>query len=81
MLKAGRRIHLLERYLNSMEGIDYKQDTLPGRFLNEGRLGDKKKHKVPLQKMLQKYYKRKGYDKNGIPKKKALENLGIDLNF
>ncbi len=81
MLKAGRRIHLLERYLNSLEGVDYKQDTLPSRFLNESRLGDKKKHKVPLQKMLQKYYKRKGYDKNGIPKKKTLDNLGIDLNF
>jgi aldehyde:ferredoxin oxidoreductase len=81
MLKAGKRIHLLERYLNTLEGVDYKMDTLPGRFLNEGRLSDKKERKVPLEKMLKKYYKQKGYDKNGIPKKEVMQKLGIDIAY
>ena len=79
MLKAGKRIHLLERYLNTLEGVDSKMDTLPARFLEEGRLSDQKERKVPLQKMLKKYYKRKGYDKNGIPKKEVMQKLGIDI--
>jgi len=77
MLKAGKRIHLLERLLNTREGISAKDDTLPARFLNEGRKDDPKNHVVPLDKMLKKYYKVKGYDANGIPKPETLKKYGI----
>jgi aldehyde:ferredoxin oxidoreductase len=79
MLLTGKRIHLLERHLNTLEGIDKKVDTLPARLLNEGRTSDKKQHVVPLDKMLRSYYRIKGYDKNGIPKKSVLKNVGIEL--
>lgn len=78
MLQTGKRIHLLERYLNSLEGIDSKADTLPGRLLNEGRKDDKKQAVVPLNKMLTAYYKLKGYDKNGIPKQSVLKKFGLE---
>jgi len=77
MFKIGRRIHLLERYMNTREGITIKDDTLPERLLNEPCLSDKKKRVVPLKKMLKKYYKIKGYDENGIPTEKALKEMGI----
>jgi len=77
MLTAGKRIHILERYLNTLEGITKKDDTLPGRLLHEGRKSDKKKSVVPLDKMLKSYYKIKGYDKNGIPKKALRNKLRI----
>ncbi len=80
MLKAGRRIHVLNRYLNTLEGINKSDDTLPSRFLNEGRTSDSKNRTVPLDKMLKRYYKIKGYDKNGIPKKALLRKLELDLN-
>jgi aldehyde:ferredoxin oxidoreductase len=79
MLTIGRRIHILERYLNTLEGIDKKADTLPDRFLREGPKSDKKNHVVPLESMLKAYYKIKGYDKNGIPKKSVLKKLGIEI--
>jgi aldehyde:ferredoxin oxidoreductase len=79
MLQTGKRIHLLERHLNTLEGIDKKADTLPARLLNEGRTSDKKQHVVPLDKMLRSYYRIKGYDKNGIPKKSVLKNVEIEL--
>jgi aldehyde:ferredoxin oxidoreductase len=79
LLKAGRRIHLLERYLNTREGISRKDDTLPERFLKEGRKSDPKNHTVPLHKMLDKYYKIKGYDNNGIPKNEVMKRMQIDL--
>jgi aldehyde:ferredoxin oxidoreductase len=48
-LEAGERIHILERYMNTREGISYKDDTLPGRMLNEGR-----DNGVPTDKILKK---------------------------
>lgn len=80
MLKAGQRIHVLNRYLNTREGIDKNDDTLPPRFLKEGRKSDRKNRTVPLDKMLKQYYRIKGYDKNGIPKKELLKKLELDLD-
>ncbi|MBT8367862.1 MAG: aldehyde ferredoxin oxidoreductase C-terminal domain-containing protein, partial [Deltaproteobacteria bacterium] len=76
-LRAGDRIHVLERYMNTQEGISRKDDTLPDRFLNEGRKGDIQGRTVPLAKMLDKYYKLRGYDANGIPTPETLKHLDI----
>ncbi len=80
MIKAGQRIHILERYMNTRENISRKDDTLPKRLLKESRADDKTKWTVPLEKMLAQYYRHRGYDENGIPKTKTLETLGIELH-
>lgn len=72
-------IHILERYLNTLDGIDKNADTLPDRLLKEGRKSDIKKSVVPLEKMLKSYYKIKGYDDNGIPPKALLKKLEIEI--
>ncbi|MCP3876462.1 MAG: aldehyde ferredoxin oxidoreductase family protein [Desulfobacteraceae bacterium] len=76
-LKAGERIHILERLMNVNEGIRKEDDTLPQRLLSEPQKDDSKKRKVPLEQMLKKYYKLRGYDKEGIPHQKILKKLGI----
>lgn len=76
-IKVGERIHMLERYMNIREGINRYDDTLPGRFLKHWRNFDENKKTVPLEKMLPKYYKIRGYDQDGIPLKNKLEELGI----
>ncbi len=76
-LKAGDRIHVLERYMNTREGISRKDDTLPARFLKEGREGDPQRRTVPLHRMLDNYYKLRGYDTNGVPTRKTLRRLDI----
>jgi aldehyde:ferredoxin oxidoreductase len=78
-LAAGERIHVLERYMNCREGISRKDDTLPDRFLKEHREEDLHKRTVPLEKMLDKYYKLRGYDANGIPTVDTLKRLGIEV--
>ncbi len=78
MLKAGARIHLLERYMNTGEGISRKDDTLPRRFLTEGRGCDPRQRTVPLQSMLDAYYRTRGYDSHGIPTAKMLKQMGIE---
>lgn len=76
-LKAGERVHVLERYMNTREGISKKDDTLPARMLNEGRGCDAEGRTVPLDKMLNKYYKIRGFNQNGIPTKETLGKLKI----
>ncbi len=76
-LKAGRRAHVLERYMNTCMGIRRKDDTLPERFLKEDESDYKRKATVPLETMLDKYYRLRGYDRNGIPRYSLLRKLGI----
>jgi len=76
-LKAGERIHILERLMNTNEGIRKNDDTLPERFLLESQKDDSKKRRVPLEPMLNKYYKLRGYDKDGIPGRILLKKLEI----
>lgn len=76
-LRAGERIHILERYINNLEGIRSGDDTLPRRFLQEDKSVYPRKAAVPLQRLLADYYKKRGYDANGVPRKKVLQRLGI----
>ena len=77
-LKAGDRITVLERYMNTQEGIWRLHDTLPDRLLNEGRKSDSRMRTVPLDKLRAAYYRKRGYDHNGIPTPRTLKKLGID---
>lgn len=77
--RAGRRVHVLERQMNCLMGISRKDDTLPGRFLNEAQTAHKVKSVVPLEPLLSGYYARKGYGENGLPRAKTLARLGIGL--
>jgi aldehyde:ferredoxin oxidoreductase len=45
--------------------------------LREFRKCDSKERAIPLEKMLNRYYFVRGYDKNGIPKAKTLKKLKI----
>ena len=76
-LQAGERIHTLERLMNTREGISRKDDTLPARFLQEGRECDPLKRTVPLETMLDDYYHLRGFDNQGIPKTQTLSRLGL----
>jgi aldehyde:ferredoxin oxidoreductase len=78
-LKAGDRIHVLERHMNCREGVSRRDDTLPDRLLNEGREDDLQKRTVPLEKMLDTYYHLRGYDTDGIPTVDTLKRLDIQV--
>lgn len=75
--KAGERIHVLERYINTREGISRDDDTLPSRFLDEGRKNDPSGRTLSIANMLDAYYKMRGFDSRGIPTDGTLKRLGI----
>lgn len=76
-LEAGCRIHTLERYMNTREGVRRAADTLPARFLTEGRTTDPEAHTVDLAPMLDRYYEIAGYDADGVPTLETLTALEI----
>jgi aldehyde:ferredoxin oxidoreductase len=80
LLKAGRRIVALERLMNTREGISRADDRLPARFTEEARRGDSGGHKVPLGRMLDPYYRLRGYDLDGVPRAKTLQRLDIRVS-
>lgn len=77
-LKAGERIHVLERYMNTREGLSARDDTLPDKLLKQPRSCDPTGKVVPLHKMIDKYYKERQFDREGMPTENLLRQLGIE---
>ncbi|MBD3256188.1 MAG: aldehyde ferredoxin oxidoreductase [Candidatus Lokiarchaeota archaeon] len=76
LLEVGERIYNLERLYNVREGFRRKEDTLPERFLKEPLMkGSSQNRTVPLEKLLDDYYKVRGWDNEGIPQDDTLERL------
>ena len=75
-VEVGERVFNLERLYNVREGFTTADDTLPPRMLNEptfpGQTGG-----VPLAKMLPRYYKVRGWDRDGVPTDRILDKLNI----
>jgi aldehyde:ferredoxin oxidoreductase len=78
LIKAGERVWNLEKLYNLREGFTRKDDTLPPRLLNEAAAdGPSQGWVVQLEPMLKEYYRGRGWDEDGVPRKQKLEELGL----
>jgi len=79
-MRVGERIFNLKRLYNAKCGISRKDDTLPPRLLThtrgEGGAADNLPH---LGKMLNEYYKLRGWSEEGIPLNSKLEEVGLNV--
>ena len=76
--EIGGRIFNLERMYNMREGFTAADDTLPPRILNESTFpGRRTGH--PLGELLPRYYKLRGWDRDGVPLDRTLERLQVTL--
>lgn len=76
-MEVGARGFNLERLYNLREGLTGRDDTLPKRFTDVPLVPGKKNSRVFLGKMLPKYYRLRGWDRNGVPRKGMLKRLGL----
>ena len=77
-VKTGERIFALERMFNKREGFSRKDDTLPERLLKEPAPEGPAAGRVhPLEKLLDIYYKKRGYNSEGHPTEEKLRELGL----
>ncbi len=78
---VGERIICLERAYNVREGFSRKDDGLPERMTNEPltNAGPATGSFVRnLDRLLDEYYDALGYDRNGVPTRRKLEDLGLE---
>lgn len=78
-MQIGERGFNLERLFNLREGMGDRPDALPKKFTDEPLKPGQDKFKVPLDKMMPKYYSLRGWDENGRPTKKTLNRLSLDF--
>ncbi len=75
---VGERIWNLEKQFNLAAGFTKKDDDLPARLKTEpARTGPAKGKVNELGKMLPEYYKVRGWDEDGVPKRETLERLSL----
>ena len=74
--EIGARIFNLERMYNLREGVGPEQDTLPPRILNEPTFAHMDSGH-PLAALLPSYYRKRGWDRGGIPTARTLERLQV----
>ena len=81
LIRAGERVYNLEKAFNVREGFTRSDDTLPPRVMKEpirdGPSRGQLVNKEDLDRMLDDYYHIRGWDSNGIPTRRKLEELGL----
>jgi len=76
LLRIGERIFNLKRMFNNSLGISKKDDALPKRVLLT-KIGSNKWHAPNLGHTLFEYYKLRGWNVNGRPAKRKLQELNL----
>ena len=83
--EAGDRTYsLIRSYLVNEYGEDWsnKFDTPPERWfshpLNKGEFEGSTLDKDRYKDMINKYYEKRGWDENGVPKRETLDSLGLE---
>jgi len=78
LIRVGERVYNLERLYNNRQGFTRADDTLPPRLLKEPSPDGPSKGWVShLEPMLEEYYRSRGWDQQGTPKPRKLEDLGL----
>jgi aldehyde:ferredoxin oxidoreductase len=79
--KIGERIYNLERLINVSHGVRRKDDVLPYRVMNEpipeGPAKGRCCSKDDLDAMLDTFYDLRGWDRDGVPTKEKLTEIGL----
>nr|MDO8135944.1 aldehyde ferredoxin oxidoreductase C-terminal domain-containing protein [Candidatus Njordarchaeum guaymaensis] len=78
LMKAGERITNLERCFNVLCGIRRKDDRLPKRLMEPKKEGPAAGKVSDVERMLDEYYRFRGWKPNGIPTREKLLELGLD---
>lgn len=74
---VGERGFTLERLLGRRFGLTAKDDTLPGRMLDEPIDPANPGSVVPLGPMMRRYYAHRGWDTDGVPGRRLRQRLGV----
>jgi len=77
VMKSGERIFTLQRLVNLRDGHGRETDTLPYKMTVPAQKGFRAGKVPPFESLLDEYYEKRGWDKNGVPKRETLERMGL----
>jgi len=77
VINIGKRVWYLKRGLTNLFGASAKDDRLPKRLMTEMKEGPTEGSLPDMDKMLTEFYELRGFNKNGIPTKEVLDDLGL----
>ena len=78
LIRTGERIWNMERLYNLREGFTSADDLLPPRLTQEPATSVGSSGWVNhLEPMLEEYYRTRGWDESGVPKREKLQELGL----
>jgi aldehyde:ferredoxin oxidoreductase len=77
LMEAGERVTNLERCFNVQCGVRRKDDALPKRFMEPKKEGAAAGKVPEIEKMLDEYYRFRGWTLNGVPTREKLYELGL----
>ncbi len=78
LLKCGMREWTIKRAINNLMGISSKDDVLPKRVLMPLQEGAASGSVPDVELLRREYYKIRGLNDKGIPRKEVLINLGLE---
>jgi len=76
LIDLGNRTYNAEHIYNLREGVC--EDTLPDRLTRQRQKKDDPTTVVPLDRMLPVYYRTRGWNNDGTPKRRMLKRLGME---
>jgi len=77
LLAAGERLWLLQRGMTNLMGARAADDRLPGHILTPLNEGMAAGSAPDMQRMIKEFYKIRGLDANGLPRKDVLDKHGL----
>lgn len=78
VLEIGRRLWYMKRGLSNLFGAKAVDDKLPERLMTPMKEGPTMGSVPDMDLMLNEFYKMRGFNKNGIPRKEILEKLKLN---
>ena len=78
-LKIGERSFNLKRLINFRQGMKAHEDKLPEILLNTPRIVQGQKRSIEnFDSLIEEFYKARGWNEEGFPKKDKLKELGLN---
>jgi len=77
LMTAGERIFTVQRLNNIRDGYNAKTDELPKKMFKAAQEGFRAGKIPPFKELMEDYYRLRGWDEKGEPKKETLKRLDL----
>ena len=77
LMTAGERIFTVQRLNNIRDGYNAKTDELPKKMFKAAQEGFRAGKIPPFEELMEDYYRLRGWDEKGEPKKETLKRLDL----